>query len=116
MPGVTVIFPAATIVALPIPRLSAWMPADSVPLEVMPGPIQLTLATCEVPVRFGIANTRIASLLAVPFTLIVVFVAAIVASPLDCMRRPVLLLPSGFAVLSMFTPLAVIVMLALLAV
>jgi hypothetical protein len=46
-------------------------------------------------------------------TLIVVFVAVMVAAPLDCIRSPVLLLLRGLAVLLMVTPSALIVMSAL---
>ena len=63
--------------------------------------------------RFGIANANIAQSLAVPATLIVVFVAVMVAAPLDCIRSPVLLLLRGLAVLLMVTPSALIVMSAL---
>ena len=48
--------------------------------------------------------------LAVPLTLIVVFVAVMMALPLDCIRSPVWLLPVGLLLLRMVTPSAVIVM------
>jgi hypothetical protein len=65
---------------------------------------------------FGIAKSKIAQSLAVPSTLIVVFVALMLASPLDCIRSPVWLLPGGLLLLRMVTPSAVIVMFALPAV
>src|SRR5689334_25353177 len=99
--------------ALPIPRLSAWMPVDSVPLELKPGPLQLTLARCGIPARFGIANATIAFSPAVPATLMVVFVALMMASPLDWIRSPVLLLVPGLAALLMIRSSAVMVILAL---
>src|SRR5262245_20235354 len=99
--------------ALPMPRLSACMAPPSTPVvEVMLGPLQVTLAAWGSPVRFGIANANIAQSLAVPATLIVVFVALMVAAPLDCIRSPVLLLVPGLAVLLMVTPFAMIVRLA----
>src|SRR5215472_17337027 len=92
------------------------MPVASDPLEVMLPvfpPLQVTLATCEAPVVFGIANTTIPSSLAVPLTSIVVFVAVMMASPLDCIRRPTLLLPAGLDALLTVTLSAVMVMGAL---
>ena len=66
-------------------RLSACMPPPSILVaEVRRGPLQFTLTSWGVPVRFGIANANIAQSLAVPLTSIVVFVAVIVAAPLDC--------------------------------
>jgi hypothetical protein len=44
VPTLPEIFPDATIVALPTPRLSAWMPVEFTPLEVIVGPLQVTLA------------------------------------------------------------------------
>jgi len=112
--GVTVIFPEATTLALPMPRLSACMPPPSILVaEVRLGPLQFTLTSPRVAIKFGIANANIAQSLAVPATLIVVFVAVMVAAPLDCIRSPVLLLLRGLAVLLMVTPSALIVMSAL---
>lgn len=65
--------------AFPSPRLSAWMPPDSTPLELRCGPFQITLARCGSLSVFGIANTNIAQLLAVPFTSISVLVAVTMA-------------------------------------
>src|SRR5262249_6226844 len=108
---VPVTFPEATTVALPMPRLSACMPPPSIlVVEVRRGPLQFTLTLWGVPVPFGIANANIAQSLAVPLTSIVVFVAVMVAAPLDCIRSPVLLLLRGLAVLLMVTPSALIVM------
>ena len=44
VPTLPEIFPDASILASPTPRLSAWMPVEFCPLEVMPGPLQVTLA------------------------------------------------------------------------
>jgi len=89
------------------------MPVASDPLEVMFPPLQVTLARCTTLGESGIANTTIPSSLAVPLTSIVVFVAVTMASPLDCIRRPTLLLPAGLNALLMVTPSAVMVMGAL---
>ena len=67
---------------------------------------------------WGCANANIAQSLAVPATLIVVFVAVMMALPLDCIRSPVLLLPLALAALLMIigssaVPFAVIEMSAL---
>src|SRR5262249_9447115 len=115
---VTLIFPEATTIALPMARLSACMPPPSILVaEVRLGPLQFTLTSWAVPVKFGIANANIAQSLAVPATLIVEFVAIMVAAPLDCIRSPVLLLLRGLAVLLMIillvVPSAVIMMSAL---
>jgi hypothetical protein len=106
---VTLIFPEAPTIALPMARLSACMPPPSILVaEVRLGPLQFTPTSWAVPVKFGIANANIAQSLAVPATLIVVFVALMMAAPLDWIRSPVWLLPLGKAVLLMVTPSAVI--------
>ena len=113
--GVTVIAPEATMVALPLPRLSACMAPDSIPLKVTIVPcVKFTLALWGAPPSSTIAYR--AKSLAVPLKLIVVFVAVMVALPLDCIRSPVWLLPVGLLLLRMVTPSAVIVMGALVAV
>ena len=61
---------------------------------------------------FGITIAHIALSLWVPFKSIVVFVAVMMASPLDCIRSPLWLLPPGLAVLLMVVPSAVMMMLA----
>src|SRR5262245_7434018 len=98
-----------------MPRLSACMPPPSILVaDVRLGPLQFTLTSWAVGGKFGIANANIAQSLAVPFTAIVVFVAVMMASPLDWIRSPVWLLPPGLAVLVMVTlSTAVIPMLAL---
>jgi hypothetical protein len=55
-----------------------------------------------------IANTP--QSLAMPATLIVVFVAVMLALPLDCIRSPVWFLPVGLLSLRMVTPSAIIEM------
>src|SRR5262245_66658396 len=92
--------------ASPLPRLSACMAPPSTPLvEFRPGPLQVTLAIFAGPRLpiWGCANANIAQSLAVPATLIAVFVALMMALPLACCRNLVLLLPSGLAVLLMVT-------------
>jgi len=44
VPTLPEIFPDASMLALPTPRLSAWMPVEFSPLEVMLPPVQVTLA------------------------------------------------------------------------
>src|SRR5262245_36448098 len=96
------------------------MAPPSTPLvEVRPGPLQVTLAIFggpRLPI-WGCANANIAQSLAVPATLIVVFVALMMALPLDCIRSPVLLLPKGLAILLILRsgagPVVAIEMLAL---
>src|SRR5262249_10189063 len=116
VPGVAVLtkmFPDASTKALPLPRFSAWMPVEFAPVvdvEVMVGPVQITLATLEGERPYGIA--QIALLVSVPFTLIWVFVALMTAAPLDCIRSPDWLPPGGLAVLLLmiiapFDPFAV---------
>src|SRR5262249_49851933 len=78
------------------------MPPPSIPVvEVRCGPFQVTLASRRGPRLFvwGCANANIAQVLSVPATSIVVFVALMMAAPLDCIRSPVLLLLKGLAVL-----------------
>jgi hypothetical protein len=87
------------MLALPLPRFSAWMLVELEPLEVMLGPLQVTLASLEGERPYDIA--QIALLLKVPFTSICVFVALMTAAPLDCIRSPDWLLPPGFFVFSM---------------
>ena len=103
------------MLALPLPRFSAWMLVELEPLEVMLGPLQVTLASLEGERPYDIA--QIALLLKVPFTSICVFVALMTAAPLDCIRSPDWLLPEGLAVLVMaiapFDPFAVMLMSAL---
>jgi hypothetical protein len=70
------------------------MPVELKPLEVMPGPVQVTLATLEGESPYDIA--QIALLLKVPFTLIAVFVALMTAAPVDCIRSPDWLLPQDW--------------------
>jgi hypothetical protein len=70
---------------------------------------------------FGSTIAQIPLSLWVPFTLIVVFVAVMLALPLDCIRNPLWLLPPGLAVLLMIigvaaAPFAFIAMSAPLAV
>jgi hypothetical protein len=44
VPTLPEMFPDATMVASPTPRLSAWMPVEFAPIEVILGPLQVTLA------------------------------------------------------------------------
>src|SRR5262245_20922922 len=108
-PATTLISPEATTIALPLPRLSACMPPPSIPVvEIRCGPLQVTLASRRGPTLFvwGCANANIAQVLSVPATSIVVFVALMMAAPLDCIRSPVTLLLPGNAVLLMITGFA----------
>src|SRR5215471_15477521 len=92
------------------------MPPPSIPVvEIRCGPLQVTLASRRGPTLFvwGCANANIAQVLSVPATSIVVFVALMMAAPLDCIRSPVTLLLPGNAVLSMITAFATIEMSAL---
>src|SRR5262245_22469609 len=85
------------------------MPPPSTPVvEVRCGPLQFTLASRGSPTLFvwGCANANIAQVLSVPATSIVVFVALMMAAPLDCIRSPVTLLLSGNATLLMITGFA----------
>ena len=89
--------------------------ARFISLEVTIVPcVKFTLALWGAPPSSTIAYR--AKSLAVPLKLIVVFVAVMVALPLDCIRSPVWLLPVGLLLLRMVTPSAVIVMGALVAV
>jgi hypothetical protein len=86
------------MLALPFPRLSAWTPADSVPLALKPTP-GAPASLYNTVTSFGATGelfpsiiANIASSLAVPLTAIVPD-AKIVALPDDCIRSPVLLSP-----------------------
>jgi hypothetical protein len=110
-PTLPEISPEASILAFPLPRLSAWIPVEFCPLEVRCRPVQVTVTS------FGALEglspsviAKIASSLAVPATSIVVSNAVMVALPLACIRRPVTLSVPGLFILSMVTPVAVIIM------
>src|SRR5262245_13370507 len=106
MPTTLIVPPEATTMASPLPRLSACMAPPSTPLvEFRLGPLQVMLAIFAGPRLpiWGCANANIAQSLAVPATLIAVFVALMMALPLDCIRNPVLLLLRGLAALLMVT-------------
>ena len=113
--GMTVIFPEATTLALPLPRLSACMAPASFPLEVSTVPCKkFTLALWGAP---PFEYDRVSGEVARGAAHINCGVRCRnLASPLDCIRSPVWLLPVGLLLLRMVTLSAVIVMGALVAV